>query len=95
MEDSDIICSEALTNPESEGVQMREDEIKMLYGVIEELELEFCNFNAMREEKGKDKISLSEYLLLRQHALDLLRMENENCGELFAFPTFSVDVKNK
>ena len=71
---------------------MREDEIKMMYGVIEELEDEFNNHNKLREENGKDKLSLADYLLLRQHELDLLRMENGNKGDLFSIPTFTVDI---
>lgn len=71
---------------------MSHDEIKMLYGVIEEIEEEYQAHNAMRKENGKNELALADYLLLRQHALDLVRMENGNCGDLFSIPTFTVDV---
>lgn len=69
---------------------MSHDEIKMMYGVIEEIEEEYQAHNAMRKENGKNELSLADYLLLRQHALDLVRMENGNRGDLFSIPTFSV-----
>ena len=72
---------------------MNQDEIKMLYGVIEEIEEEYQAHNAMRKENGKNELTLADYLLLRQHALDLVRMENGNYGDLFSIPTFTVDVK--
>lgn len=71
---------------------MSHDEIKMMYGVIEEIEKEYQAHNAMRKENGKNELSLADYLLLRHHALDLVRMENGNCGDLFSIPTFSVEV---
>jgi len=63
---------------------MNEKEMKMLFGVMEEIEEEYYKFNIQRKEDRQ--ISLEEYLLLRQHALDLVRMENSNRGDLFTIP---------
>ena len=63
---------------------MNEKEMKMLFGVMEEIEEEYYKFNLQRKEDRQ--ISLEEYLLLRQHALDLVRMENSNRGDLFTIP---------
>jgi len=63
---------------------MNEKEMKMLFGVMEEIEEECYKFNLQRKEDRQ--ISLEEYLLLRQHALDLVRMENSNRGDLFTIP---------
>jgi len=69
---------------------MNADEMKMLFGVIDEIEEEYHNFNLYRKEKEKEEISLAEYLLYRQHALDLIRMENSNAGDLFTIPNVSI-----
>ena len=69
---------------------MKADEMKMLFGVIDEIEEEYHNFNLYRKEKEKEQISLAEYLLYRQHALDLIRMENSNAGDLFTIPNVSI-----
>ena len=63
---------------------MNEHEMKMLFGVMEEIEEEYYKFNQDREESRR--LSFQEYLLLRSQALDMVRMENSNRGDLFTMP---------
>ena len=63
---------------------MNENEMKMLFGVMEEIEEEYYKFNLDREESRR--LSFQEYLLLRSQALDMVRMENSNRGDLFTIP---------
>jgi len=63
---------------------MNENEKKMLFGVMEEIEEEYYKFNLDREESRR--LSFQEYLLLRSQALDMVRMENSNRGDLFTIP---------